>query len=129
MLSQSGTLDDPGPSSTRQVLVADDEPMIRKALRRVLEKRGHQVTTAPDAATAVELLNSRSFDAVLADARMPGDGLTILRHLDEMDFDGVRVLMTGGLDLDAPPLSPGVHLLEKPFRFAAVIPLVEGEAG
>ena len=103
--------------------------MIRKALRRVLEKRGHQVTTAPDAPTAVELLKNQQFDAVLADARMPGDGLTILRHLEEIQFPGVRVLMTGGLSADPSEMSPGVHLLQKPFRFRSVIPLVEGEAG
>lgn len=116
------------PSAARHVLVADDEPMIRKALRFILEKRGHRVTTAPDAHTALELVKSQSFGAVLVDAGMPGDGLTVLSHLDGIDYPGVRVLMTGGLGADPIALSPGVHLLQKPFPFAAVIPLVEEDA-
>lgn len=115
-------------SLARHILVADDEPIIRTVLRRVLEQRGHRVTTAPDVPTAIDLLNSHRFDAVLADAKMPGDGITILKHVDAMGFKGVRVLMTGGSAADDAVMSAGVYLLQKPFRFQAVIPLVEGEA-
>lgn len=116
------------PTQARHILVADDEPMIRRALQRLLEKRGHRVSTAADATAAVELLLSEDFDAVLADHRMPGDGLTILRHLEDTGFTGVRVLMTGGRAADASGMNSGVHLLQKPFRFRGVIPLVEGRA-
>lgn len=124
-----GEFNEPVPETeARRVLVADDEPMIRKALQRVLEKRGHRVACAGDAATAVALIDEEPFDAVLADARMPGDGLSILRHLDEIGFEGTRVLMTGGLASEALDKDSGVHVLQKPFRFKAVIPLVEGKA-
>jgi len=117
--------DAPAPPG-RHVLVADDEPLIREALRRTLEKRGHRVTCAPDAPTAIELLKGEAFDAVLADARMPGDGRSILDYLDAESFQGVQVLMTGDAAAQRDAIAPGVHLLEKPFRFAVVIPIVEG---
>ena len=53
--------DAPAPPG-RHVLVADDEPLIREALRRTLEKRGHRVTCAPDAPTAIELLKGEAFE-------------------------------------------------------------------
>ena len=110
------------------ILVADDEPMIVQALARVLERRGHTVHTAHDAHAALDLLRRHTFDAVLVDARMPGDGLTVLREVDrDPSFSGVAVLMTGGLATDpSSQVSPSVRRLQKPFRFPDVIPLVEG---
>jgi CheY-like chemotaxis protein len=111
-----------------RILVADDEPLILSALKRILERRGHLVHTAADAATALELLGDHAFDAALVDARMPGDGLTVLAHLeDDASFDGVVVLMTGGLVTDpSVKVGPGVRRLQKPFSFPDVVPLLEG---
>jgi CheY-like chemotaxis protein len=114
------------PDRPLRVLVADDEPMIRTALERLLQRRGHVVDTVGDAFGALELLEARSYDAVMVDARMPGGGLMVLSKLDEMSFQGVQVLMTGGVAADTGDVQDQVRRLHKPFRFPSVIPLLEG---
>jgi len=111
-----------------RILVADDEPLILRLLKRTLERRGHEVQTAEDAHAALALIGAASFDVALVDARMPGDGLTVVRTLTESpEFSGRVVLMTGGLAADAgEDVDPDVHRLQKPFSFPDVIPLVEG---
>ena len=111
-----------------RILVADDEPMIVRALERVLEKRGHTVLVAETADGACLLLESEKVDAVLVDQNMPGSGLAILQCLfDQPDgFEGLAILMTGGMDdgeLDE--ISGEVQRLQKPFRFGEVVPLIE----
>lgn len=108
------------------MLVADDEPLIRQALRRILEVRGHEVVTVVDAHKAIDELDAGPFDAVMVDERMPGDGRTVFSHLEEAGFTGTVVLMTGGHPTDVADLRDGVRRLQKPFPFRAVIPLVEG---
>jgi CheY-like chemotaxis protein len=120
----------PPPSAAKadrplRVLIADDEPLILRALTRLLERRGHEVHAVPDAYQALELLGRGSFDAVLVDAQMPGGGPSVLDHLRESDYSGVAVLMTGAIAADATGISDGVRRLQKPFHFRSVIPLLE----
>jgi CheY-like chemotaxis protein len=112
-----------------RILVADDEPMILKALKRILEWRGHFVTTASSAHEALERLAESSYDAAMVDARMPGDGITVLKHLEaDPGFTGTVVLMTGALSSDPSlEVGPTVLRLQKPFRFLDIVPLLEGE--
>jgi CheY-like chemotaxis protein len=108
------------------VLVADDEPMIVRAIQRMLERRGHEVVTAPDASGALEALEGRDFDAVLVDDRMPGGGgRAVLERLLSRSYEGTAVLMTGGAIGDAEDVDARVHWLQKPFPFPAVVSLVE----
>ena len=107
-----------------RVLVADDEPLIVRALERVLRRRGHDVDTADDAFGALELLGRNRYDAVMVDARMPGGGSRVLARLEEISFSGVRVLMTGDVASDAVD-DDRVCRLQKPFRFPSVISLLE----
>ena len=66
-----------------KILVVDDEPDIRGAVRDILEDEGYQVALAADAATARAALAGPEapFDAVLLDIWMPGtDGIALLRE-------------------------------------------------
>jgi two-component system response regulator MprA len=70
-----------------KLLVVDDEPALREALRSSLEFEGYAVETAADGLSALDLLdragqNGGSYDAVLLDVMMPRlDGLTACRRL------------------------------------------------
>ncbi|MEU6428863.1 response regulator transcription factor [Microbispora sp. NPDC046973] len=70
-----------------KLLVVDDEPALREALRSSLEFEGYAVETAADGLTALGLLDRAaqdggSYDAVLLDVMMPRlDGLTACRRL------------------------------------------------
>jgi len=54
-----------------RVLAVDDEEATRSLLRRILEDDGYQVVTARDGEEALEFLNARGFDLVIADLKMP----------------------------------------------------------
>jgi PleD family two-component response regulator len=47
-------------SRARRVLVVDDDPEIRAALRALLESRGHQVSDVPDAPAALALVSTET---------------------------------------------------------------------
>ena len=111
-----------------RVLIADDEPMILRALTRLLERRGHDVCAVGDAYCAIDLLKEETFDAVFVDSQMPGGGPSVLAHLEESGYPGLAVLMTGAIAADATGVSNGVRRLQKPFRFQSVIPLLEESA-
>ncbi len=118
------------PKRSLCILVADDEPMIRSALTRLFEKRGHTVHAAEDAGQAISLISAHHFDAALIDARMPGDGLTVIAELEhDPEFAGLVMLMTGDLATDPRvDLGPEVQRLQKPFRFPEIVPIVENGA-
>jgi two-component system, OmpR family, KDP operon response regulator KdpE len=75
------------PSATPpiRVLLVDDEPAIRRALRTPLSEMSFVVTEASRGEEAIQLLQSQSFDVVLLDVNMPGIGgmktLTRLRSM------------------------------------------------
>ena len=54
------------------ILVVDDEPDIRRALRRLLEARGFGVVEAATSAEGAERAAAGVIDAVVCDIRMPG---------------------------------------------------------
>ena len=65
-----------------RILVVDDEPSLREALRRALALDGHAVETADDGAQALSRLGSDQVDAIVLDVLMPQlDGLEVCRRL------------------------------------------------
>ncbi len=65
-----------------QVLVAEDHPVNQTLCRRILEKRGHIVTTAGNGRAAVDAFERQTFDLILMDMQMPEmDGLAATRAI------------------------------------------------
>ena len=65
-----------------EVLVVDDEPMVREVVARYLERDGLRVHEAADGDRAMAWLSANRPDLVVLDIMLPGvDGLAILRHL------------------------------------------------
>jgi two-component system KDP operon response regulator KdpE len=68
-----------------RVLLVDDEPSIRRALRTPLNEMGFVTTEASRGEEAIHLVQSQSFDVVLLDVNMPGmGGLKTLVRLRSM---------------------------------------------
>jgi two-component system phosphate regulon response regulator OmpR len=73
---------DPLPDNAPHVLVVDDDQRIRDLLGRYLFEHGFRVTTASDSATARASMRGLSFDLVILDRMMPGEGgLELARDL------------------------------------------------
>ena len=69
-------------TSAIRVLVVDDEPAIRRALRPPLTELGFEMIEASRGEMALELLRTEPFDAVLLDVNMPGiGGIETLRRI------------------------------------------------
>lgn len=54
------------------ILIVEDEPIIRSALRRLLERNNYQVSEAGSVQEAQEQHNIASFDLIISDLRLPG---------------------------------------------------------
>jgi two-component system KDP operon response regulator KdpE len=65
-----------------RILVVDDEPAIRRALRPPLVELGFQVAEASRGEEALQMLRAAVYDAVLLDVNMPGiGGIETLRRM------------------------------------------------
>jgi CheY-like chemotaxis protein/HPt (histidine-containing phosphotransfer) domain-containing protein len=75
------------PSTKRlHVLVAEDNPVNQRVIVRLLEKMGHIPIVAYNGQEAVEVYESRPFDAVLMDVQMPVmDGLAATKAIRESE--------------------------------------------
>src|SRR5688500_15251553 len=71
-------------SERARILVADDEPNLRRVLTAMLRRDGHEVIQATDGAEAISMLGvhqAPDVDVVITDLRMPTvDGMEVLRH-------------------------------------------------
>lgn len=76
-----------------RVLVVDDEPPIRHAVRRALQARGYEVTLAADGGQALAEAEDATPDLVVLDLNMPGmDGFEVCRRLREWTVVPILVL-------------------------------------
>jgi diguanylate cyclase (GGDEF)-like protein len=67
------------------ILVVEDDANARTALAELLEHLGHEVVTACDGLSGLELARTGSFDLVITDLRMPRlDGLAMIAKLREL---------------------------------------------
>ena len=125
---------DPTPSNAapRTVLIADDEPIIVRAMARLFADAGYEVHSVSSANAAKEILDEVEPDAVFVDRNMPGNGVSVLEKLHGRPdgFAGLSVLMTGSLDDgELGALQERVVRLQKPFKFASIVPMVEAHFG
>jgi len=95
----------PRPAGSLRLLVAEDEPHIRRILVTLLEESGFQVDMAPHGGEARRLLQSEiHFDLVLMDIMMPeATGLELLaemRQLPHRRGTPVVILTAKGQDVD-----------------------------
>ena len=79
------------------ILLAEDEILLRELLVAHLEMRGAHIECASNGADAFEIFRSKSFDIVVTDIRMPGqDGIALLRRIRENHLKVTPVLMISG---------------------------------
>lgn len=112
------------------ILVADDEPAIRQALRDVLEYEGYRVIDAADGEDAVRLARAKSPDAILLDVRMPGlSGLEALERLRKLGCEMPVLVISGHgtIETAVQALRLGAQdFLEKPLERDVVLRRLEG---
>jgi len=95
-----------------RILVVDDERSIRITVKAFLEADGHQVATAEDSETALDILKNTLIDVVLTDIILPRiSGVDLLRQIRKM-FPEVQVVMMTG--------EPTLETASESLRFGAM---------
>lgn len=86
--------------TAHSILIVEDDQTFSLMLRTWLGKKGFQVETAGNVASARKLLSNRSFDLILSDLRLPdGDGLSLLSWKNEHGMSAPMIIMTGYADV------------------------------
>lgn len=105
---------------SKNILVIDDEPNLRHMLTAVLEKAGYTVSSAADGMEALSLTETRPFDIILCDLRMPRmDGLAFLKHAATQGLDAAIIMMSayGTIDIAVEAMKLGAaDYISKPFK-------------
>jgi DNA-binding NtrC family response regulator len=79
-----------------KLLVADDEPNLRKILLSELTEEGDQVSGADNGVRAIELCERDEYDVVILDLNMPGlGGIDVLRKLRAFEIPPEVIILTG----------------------------------
>jgi response regulator RpfG family c-di-GMP phosphodiesterase len=87
--------------SLKQILVVDDEDIVRIALRETLRRERYGVTACPSPEEALKALQKEAFAVIISDYQMPGmTGLDFLSKAKQIQPDATRILITAVLSLD-----------------------------
>jgi two-component system, NtrC family, response regulator HydG len=78
------------------LLVVDDELIVRDSLDKWFREEGYDVTVAESAQDALTKMAAKRFDLALVDIKMPGtDGVELQRRMHEIDPEMLVIIMTG----------------------------------
>jgi len=116
-----------------QILVADDQPDVREALRLLLKGEGYAIETAASPAAVLAAVQKNDFDAVLLDLNYARDtttgreGLELVSELQALDATLPAVVMTawGSVDKAVEAMRRGARdFVQKPWDNARLLAIV-----
>jgi len=111
------------------ILVVDDELSMSEFLKILLEKEGYEVSTASEAASAIDHIQNKDFDLVLSDIKMPGmGGLSLLEKIKEIDSSIPVIMITAFASPENAVVamkSGAFDYITKPFKVDEIIKIVK----
>jgi len=112
-----------------RILVADDEPIMRNLLLRILENEGYQVTLVSSVQDALDRLRMDKYDLLLADVKMAGmAGFEFLKTVKASDPDTAVIIMTAydeASTVKEALMNGADEYVTKPFRDREISLIVE----
>jgi DNA-binding NtrC family response regulator len=103
-----------------KILVVDDDAIVIKSCKRILEAEGFEVSSVPGADQALEAIRTSDFDLLLIDVKMPKhDGMYLMREIKKNWPEIPTIIMSGypTPETIAEVLRLGATLfIPKPFR-------------
>jgi DNA-binding response OmpR family regulator len=111
---------------THRILVADDEPIIRRLIASILIGSGYHVDAAEDGAVAWEALQTKAYDLLITDNNMPRlSGVELVHNLRSARMALPVVMVAGPMSEDEIPSLQLAAMLPKPFAMSALLDTVE----
>jgi DNA-binding NtrC family response regulator len=120
-------------SDSSRVLIADDQPDVREALRLLLKSEGYEIQAVATPADLISALETRDFDLVLMDLNYARDttsgqeGLDLLARIQLMDGALPVVVMTawGSVELAVEVMRRGAKdFIQKPWENARLLTIL-----
>ena len=117
--------------SRGNILIVDDEALVLRTIRRILEKYGYTTTAAQGGADGIAAYAETEgrFDLVVLDLSMPDvNGAECFRRIRALDADAAVLICTGygAEDQTAQMLEAGAKgILRKPFEPSELVDAVE----
>ena len=111
----------------RLVLIVDDDEMIRRLVRTVLEADDFEVIEAKDGQEALRVISDKAPAVVVLDVMMPGlNGVDVCRRLDHDNVKVIILTARDDADLAEQCMDAGADaFLTKPFSSIQLLDLVE----
>lgn len=99
-----------------RILVADDDPLIRRLLVSTLQDEGYEVLSAANGIEVVEQANARTFDAIILDLQMPDmDGREAYEELQRLGISTPTLIISAQDAHGARKELKASGAIEKPF--------------
>jgi len=107
----------------KKILVVDDEPDVVGFITRLLRDNGHEVTSASNAADAMQLIAEQPPALILLDLQMPYEtGTDLFRKLRaRQDLKGIPIIVVSGLAGRNIAVSKSVPVIDKPIDEAHLL--------
>jgi DNA-binding NtrC family response regulator len=107
-----------------EILILDDEPLVGKRLKPILEREGYQVEIFIEPGKALSRIQEKRFDIVVTDIRMEGlDGLQVLERVKAGTPETKVIMITGYATLETAreAMTKGAFdFITKPFRVGTI---------
>ncbi|OGP50514.1 MAG: hypothetical protein A2Y79_06370 [Deltaproteobacteria bacterium RBG_13_43_22] len=108
-----------------QILVVDDDEIVREVVISLLSNEGYSVRAAKDGLDAIKILRMEDIHMVITDLRMPGaDGIEVLKEAIKMEPDRAVIILTafGTLDTALKAIREGAYdYMTKPFKMEEMV--------
>lgn len=105
-----------------RVLVADDDPMVRRLVASTLREGGYEVVVASDGREAIEAARAERPDLIVLDLQMPHlDGRETYRELQRLGIDVPAIIVSANGAHEARAELNASAAIEKPFDPAELL--------
>lgn len=101
----------------KPILIVDDEPIVREAIRDWLKDAGYQVAMAGSGEEALEMIGKQDFSVMILDIRLPGiTGINVLKEMKVLKPQIKSIVITA---------YPTVELTDEAMKLGAIDYLIK----